>query len=511
MKKIALTIMFITICSKIFGFSRDLILSYFFGTSYISDAYLISLTIPSVIFGFIGTAINTSYIPMQSRIIAEDGDERATTYTSNLVNLLLIFVTIIIIICLIFTEPIVKLFAVGFTGETLETAVLFTKIGLIGMYFTAMISVFRGYLQLKNNFVIPALIGFPLNFITILAIVIAAKGNFVILAIGTLLATISEFLFMVPSIGKEGYRYKFYLNFSDERIYETIKIGIPVIIGASVNQINTLLDRTIASTIEVGAISALNYASRLNLFIQGIFVTSLVTVLYPLISNYATQGNMKKLKSATLESINIISIFLVPITFGTMIFSREIIELLFGRGAFDETAVNMTSIALFYYAVGILGFGLRDILSRVFYALQDTKTPMTNATIGVVINIVLNLVFSRYMGVGGLALATSISALVTTTLLFYSLRKKFGSFGLKSVTMTLIKVFTASILMGIIAKISYLIWSKVTYSSISLVASVGTGAMIYFILIMFMKIEEIDTILNIFKNKVNRNKQINKE
>jgi putative peptidoglycan lipid II flippase len=170
MKKIAILIMLITIFSKIFGFARDLTLSYFYGASNISDAYLISLTIPSVIFSFIGIGISTGYIPILSHIERVNGVKEGNRFTNNIINIMLILCTVIIILGSVFTEQIVKVFASGFVGETLVLAVKFTKLSLFGIYFTGMISILTGYLQLKGNYTIPALIGFPLNIFIIISI-----------------------------------------------------------------------------------------------------------------------------------------------------------------------------------------------------------------------------------------------------------------------------------------------------------------------------------------------------
>lgn len=504
MKKIALIIMIITLFSKFLGFGRDIVLSYFFGASSISDAYLISLTIPSVIFGFIGAGIVTAYIPMQSRILSGFGEEAGSEFTSNFTNIILMLVSIILLVSMVFTEPIVKLFAIGFSGDTLELTTNFTKISLFGMYFTALIAIFSGYLQIKDNYVVPALIGFPLNIIMIISIIIASQGNYIFLALGTVLATASQFFIMVPFIKKEKFKYSFLVNLKDDRIIKTLHIATPVVIGTSVNQVNILVDRTIASYLEVGGISALNYANRLNLFIQGLFVTSIITAMYPMISSYAINKNFEGIKKALKESINIITIFVLPITIGGMIFSNEIVKMLFGRGAFDENAIKMTSIALFFYAIGMPGFGFREVLARGFYSIQDTKTPMINATIGVFLNIVLNIILSRFMGIGGLALATSISATCTTILLFISLRKKIGAFGIKNISISFFKILFASFIMGGFAKLSFNYLSAYLSQNSSLLMSIGVGAVSYFVIIYFMKIEDIDLIVGSVKKKLGR-------
>ena len=501
MKKTALIIMFITLISKFLGFGRDIFLSYYFGASKISDIYIISQTVPSVIFGIIGVGIATAYIPMQSRISENLGEEEAYRFTSNFTNIIIVIVTFILIIGVAYTEEIVRFFALGFSGETLRITTVFTRISLFGMYFSALISIFSGYLQIKKNFVIPAIIGIPLNLIIMISIFFASKGNYVILAIGTLIASGSQFVLMLPFIFKEKFRYKCIIDLKDENIKKTMLISLPIIIGASVNQINVLVDRTIASTIAIGGISALNYANKLNLFIQGLVVTSIVTVIYPLLSSYASKDNIDGVKKIILEAVNIIAILVLPIMIGTMVFSNQVVDLLFGRGAFDETAIKMTSLALFFYSFGMLGFGLREVISRGFYSLQDTKTPMINAAFGMFVNIVLNFILSRYLGIGGLALATSISATLTTILLFISLRMKIGAFGLKQISVSLAKILIASLIMGFISKMSFSYLVLISSQNISLLFSVGLGALSYFIIIYFMKIDNVDIFVLSIKRK----------
>ena len=501
MKKTAFVIMLITLLSKFMGFGRDLILSYFFGASGISDAYLVSLTIPSVIVGFIGVGIVTAYIPMQDKITCESGEAVGARFTSNLTNIVLLVVSILLFFSIIFAENIVKLFALGFSGETLKVAVEFTEITLFGMYFTVLISIYSGYLQLKNNYVVPALIGLPLNIIIMISIVLAADGKYIILAIGTLLAMAAQFFFMVPFIRKNNFNYSFEFNFRDDRIKQTIYIALPVIVGTSVNQLNILVDRTIASELAVGGISALNYANRLNLFVQGLFVNSIITVMYPKISTYANMKDFKGMKKTIQESLNIIAIFVLPITVGAIIFSKQIIVLLFGRGAFDANAINMTAISLYFYSIGMIGFGFREVLARGFYAMQDTKTPMINAAVGMFLNIILNIILAKYLGIGGLALATSIAAIFTTILLFISLRKKLGSFGSRQIITTLGKLLIASIIMGLISKSSYNYLLNFFTVNISLLLAMIVGVFVYFIILSAMKIEDVNTCISLFKKK----------
>lgn len=501
MKKTALLIMILTILSKLLGLGRELTLSYFYGASHISDAYLISIVIPGVIFGFISAGLSAGYIPIYSQILNNEGESIANRFTSNLINISLLLSLIVVIFSFIFSNQIVKIFASGFEGESLKLAVDFTRITLFAILFTGIVSIFTGFLQINGNYMIPALIGFPLNFFIILSIALSLKINTKVMALGYVVAVAFQVLLMILFIKKNRFKYTFSIDLKDKYMKKMLYIALPIILGVSVNQINMLVDRTIASTIVVGGISALNYAERLNGFVQGIFVISISTALYPLISKMAAENNIKGLKIALSESITGINLLVLPATIGSMIFAVPIVSILFGRGAFDNNAVILTSSALFFYSIGMVGFGLREILSRAFYSLQDTKTPMINAAIGMLLNIVLNIILSSYMGIAGLALATSIAAIFTTGLMFVSLRNKIGPFGIKHIAISFLKILFASLSMGGISKLSYYYMTSTLNQSLSLIFAVLIGAISYCILINFMKIEDVDLIIGLIRKR----------
>ncbi len=502
MKKTALLIIIITIISKFVGFGREMVLAYFYGASSISDAYLISMAIPGTIFAFIASGLSTVFIPIYTKIETEFGVKQANSYTTNLVNILLLICTLLISFGLIFTEQIVRVFALGFEGEILNLAVSFTRISLLGIYFNALITIFSAYLQINGNYAIPALIAFPYNLCIIISIISSSRGNLMILAFGVFFAAIAQFLFLIPFIVKKGYRYKPIINVTDPNIKYMVYLALPVFIGVAVNDVNVIVDKTMASQIYEGGISVLNYAQRLNDFAQGIVVLSISTAMYPLISKLAADNDISSFKKILSESITGINILVVPCTIGAMVLSQPIIEMLFGRGAFDKQAIEMTAYALFFYAIGMTGIGLRQILSRSFYALQDSKTPMINASIGVVVNIILNLILSRFLGVGGLALATSISATFITVLLITGLRKKIGAFGFRNITISFFKILSASVLMGIIAKVFFNYLTTTLSQNLSLLLAMAVGAATYFVLIYFMKIEDVDAVVKAVRKRI---------
>lgn len=497
MKKTAVILILIIFLSKAIGFSRDVILAYYYGASSISDAYLISLTIPVVVFSFIQVALSTAYIPLYNEIKIKNSEKRANQYTNNILSINLVLCTIIILITLIGIKPIVHIFAAGFDEKTFNLAVEYTRISIFSIYFISCIAVFIPFLHVNNKYYIPALIGFPLNIITIISIVVSTKLNSKILAYGSVLAYFSQFILLYIYIYIKGFRYKFFINIKDIYIKKLLIITIPAILGASVNQINVLIDRTIASGLPSGSISVINYANQLTLLVESIFVAPFITIMYPVITKMIVNKDIDNTKKTIKESVNSVSLLVTPAMIGFLIFSREIVILLYGRGAFEQQAIQNTSNVLFYLSLGLIGFGFREVLVRVFYAMQDTKTPVINSVIAMIMNIILNIILSEIYGVVGLALATSISAIFAVILLFISLQRKTGLVEFKNISITFVKILIASLAMGVISRFIYNNLLQVMSNNLTLIISIISGALIYLIIISFMKIEDVDKITNI--------------
>lgn len=506
MKRTAFMIMVITLVSKIIGFGRELLLSYFYGASDVTDAYLIAITIPSVILGFVIQSISSIYIPQFSGIENEYGTDEAHRFTSNLINISVLLLTIIVVVSVIFSEPLVKIFASGFEGKTLDLTVRFTRISIFSVYFIFLTRLLSAYLQIKNSFLITSFVGIPHAIILMFSLYFSVKIDIIMLPIGIIVASFFQFVILTPSLVKRGYKYYKIMNFKDNNIKKMAVMSLPVMMGLSVNQINVLVDRTVASRIAEGGISALMYARYLDDFVVAIFVLSLTTVIFPSISKFAAANDLLSIKKLLRESITTINIIIIPATLGFMIFATPIVQLVYHRGAFDVRALHLTSSALFFYSIGMLGASLRTVLSKFFFSLEDTKTPNKTAVVALVINIVLNIILSRYLGIGGLALATSIAAIVSTGLMFIGLRKKIGPFGMKQISISFLKILFASLVMGGLAKLSFIYLAASLSQNLSLILAIGIGAVTYIVIIYFIKIEDVDVITDSIKRKMHKTK-----
>jgi len=328
-----------------------------------------------------------------------------------------------------------------------------------------VIYIFTAMLQIRNSFLVPALIGIPANLVAIASYALAGSDSR-ILAIGIVIGLSLQAFFLILAAKKAGFRYTRTFKPGDRRIKELLIFSIPVIIGVSVNQVNVLVDKSIASGIAVGGISALGYAQVVNGFVQGIFVEPVSSVMYPSISRMAADGDMETLSETLGNAVVYVLLMILPAMTGILVLSGPITRLIFQRGAFSDEAAILTSTALFFYSIGHGAYALRDLTSRTFYALGDTGTPMKNSIFGMVLNIILNIVLSRYLGIGGLALATSIAAIVTAFILLISLGRRMPMAALRRKLGSIMKITVSSAVMGSIVWFTYVLMEADNHTTI---------------------------------------------
>lgn len=497
---------FFTVLSKILGFIRELVLSYFFGSNALTDAFVISWNIPLVVFGGIATALLTCYVPMYHNV--KSGGKKAIDYfNSNLISIVFIISLIIISVFLIFDETIIRTFFINtdklHTQETFIYTVRFSHLMIWTMAFLGISFILQGYLQVHEQFKIVGLMGIPLNLFIISGFLLAVKFNSLFMALGVLLG----YAFYVPYFAfpayKLGFRYKPVLNFKDPNVKAIILLVIPVFFGRMVFDINLMIDRYLASGLQSGTVSCLNYANKLNLMINSVVVTSVGTTIFPRISKLVHDKKMDEVKNTLSVSLGSMSIFLVPIAFAMTSLSRPIVSLIFERGAFDATSVKITSEALTFYSISMISLGWRQIMEKVFYAMNDTKTPMINSILSISVNIILNLALIGSMQHKGLALATTVSSVTTAMLFFFKLQKKIGKFADKSLKDSFIKIIISSAIMAIFAKMIFQIADKFISKNVFVFLIVVLVSMIiYYILLKVFKVKELKIAENIIKSKI---------
>ncbi len=241
------------------------------------------------------------------------------------------------------------------------------------------------------------------------------------------LASLSQLFSVIPASINMGYKYEFKLNSKDVYFKEMIVLLIPIIVALSVNRVNLLIDRSMASNLPKGSISYLNYADNIVQLVLGIFITAIVTVLFPIISEEYSRDNGEASGRMMRKGMKIILGIAIPATIILVVFSEPLVKLFFQRGgAFGIKATKITSEVLIYYALGLISRAFVLILTKIHYATYDSITPPTIYAIlgGIIINFILNIILSKYMGVAGIALATSISTTVIMLFLLLELKAK---------------------------------------------------------------------------------------
>lgn len=501
--KATFIVMLMTILSRFIGFGRDILAAYHFGVEGSYDIYVASVAIPESVFMIVGLAISTTFIPMLSEIKHNKSKEEMFRFSNNVINILSIISIFIIILGLIFTKEIVNIFVPNFSSEKIELTIFLTRITLFNVILLCINVCFLSILQVCEDFILPALLGIFFNLPIIIYLIFFKNVSVVGLAIANVLGNLIRVLVQLPSLYKQGYRLNLHINLKDEKLKSMLILIIPVIIGAGANSINMLVDKSIASGLATGSMAALEYSQRLIQFVSTAITTSLVSVVYPIMANRLNEGDKEGFLKYLSKSIIIICLFLIPITLGIMFLSDDIIKVIYERGKFDSNAVVLTSMALLGYSIQLPFTGIRDILNSSLFSMKKTKVTTLNGIIGVVVNIVLSIILSKYFGVLGIAIATSISAFVISILLLNSTKKLIGTFNPKELLVKVLKIINISLVM--IMSLYYLNKLVVINNSFLVILLDGSvGAIIFFVLCRVIKIEEVEEALNIIKEKFRR-------
>ncbi|WP_099203292.1 murein biosynthesis integral membrane protein MurJ [Miniphocaeibacter massiliensis] len=509
MKSTTIILMIITIVSKVIGALRESVLSRLFGTGAEAAAFNLAMTIPVVVFSFISVGITTGFIPTYKRLEDREGYLIADRFTSNLGNIIFILSLFLMIICQIFSKQLTYLFAFDLEPEARELAIPFLQITFLSLIPTAVATVYRGYLNCKGEFIVPAIQGFILNFFILISLFLGKFINIYFLAIGLAFATSVQFIPYIPAVKRKGFIWTKVLNVKEREIKEMLIMALPVILGVSINQLNVMIDKNLASIIlQSQGVTIMNYAAKLSEFVNGIVIVSIGTVIYPTLSKIAGRNNIKEFKKTVLESLTSMNILVFPAMTGLMVLTYPIVKLVYEGGNFKPEDTAITVPCLLFYAMGLAGIAMRDTFSKAFYSLKDTKTPMYNSIIMIILNITISALFSIVFkwGLVGLAFGTTVAAYYGAITLFIKLKKKIGKFErTNAFKRENLKMLVSSLVMGLVSFLAYNLALKIIGSSnLSLLIAIVIAGLTYFIMLVVLKVKELHSLLNSFKSKMNK-------
>lgn len=419
-------VMAVTVVSKILGFLRDIVLAYYYGTSLVTDAFFVAQTIPEFLFILVVQTISIGFIPVYVRIAQKQDENAANEFTNKILKLCMLLSILLIIFVNLFATEIVTVFASGFTGEKAALTVGFTRIIVFSMFFRIIVAVYSAYLNANSRFLKPAMNGVILDVVSIIAIIVSFYTSSVVIVFGTIAATFLQFMSLFTTVVKmKPIIRPSFRGMIDDNVKQMIALLLPVALGVGASQINVLADRTMASSIP-GAISSLNYANKVNNVLENIIIFSLSTVIFPAFSRCAASGDLPSLKKQLNKSMDVVSVTMIPCSCVSFVFSSTIIQILFERGAFGVTAIENSAAAMRFYSIGLLFLSYNAIMNRALYALKKVRQLSYISCGTVAVNIGMNFLLKPVMGIGGLALATSISNIFATFAMMYLIVKELG-------------------------------------------------------------------------------------
>lgn len=492
----------LTLISKCLGFVREMVMAGCFGTSYVVDAYVMAQNIPNILFAGILSAVSTSFMPLFSEKMEREGEESGNKFVNEVLNLLLKASIVVAIFGIVFAKQFVQVFASGFTGEQATLTMFFLRIAFLFLIFNSLNQLLTAYLHYKNVFLPQIAFGYLQNFIVISFVILGAYINEKLIIFGLLCSYILINLLLTRLANKKGLKRVY--SFKNSGVAKQIMVlALPTFIGGYVAQINTYVDKMLASGLPEGSVAALNYALLIVSLVSGLTVSIISTITFPKLNQARAAGNQEYYNEVLSKSFNLIFIIVVPFALGAMAFSEEVVQVIYERGAFDTTATAMTAVALFWYSPHLAVSTLNKPIIQAYQSNKEMKTLMYIGFVVVTVNVCLDFLLIKKMGIAGLAFATSIAGTVGFILRVLILKKKYPQIKAIESKRKLCIIGISAGCSVAIAAIAYdwlvaVIWlPRLMYLGIVVVIA----SLIYIFMLNLLKIDELKVLWNIFKKR----------
>lgn len=494
--KSTLTFSFLTIISRITGLLKWILLSAALGLSRFQDAYNVAHVLPNMIYEFVlGGIFTAAFIPI---FVPYLSDEEKKKEGWNIINILfsaiLLWLGIISLLCSIFSSQLTYIQTIlAKSHEDRVMAVYFFRFFAFQILLYGISSYFTGILNAYHKFAITAAAPIINNLVVILTLFIfikfpqiGAEG----LVIGTMLGVVMMAAVQLPQIIKLGWRPRFVFRLKDEVIINFLKLGIPVAGYVAINQIGFLVRTNLAYPYE-GGFSALQIGFTFFNLPYGIFAVAVTTVIFPTLSKMALKEDWVEYRRIASKGFRWITLALFPSAILMFLLSKPAVTLLMQYGKFTGKDSDFLSRVISAYAIGIVPYGFFMFLTRIFYALKDTKTPMMINIFGVAFNIISNIIAVKYFGVEGIALMVGATYLLMCIFGFRILYKRVGAFERNTFSYPIIAVGVTSLISGIfifiVKNLIHLSGSRHLVAAFTLIIPAAVGILIYFALIIFLK------------------------
>ncbi|HEX2142632.1 MAG TPA: murein biosynthesis integral membrane protein MurJ, partial [Candidatus Limnocylindria bacterium] len=373
-------------------------------------------------------ALSAALIPVFSSYRARGQEAEAWRLASSVINLVVIALAGLSLVMAIFAPLLVPIVAPGFDAPTTELTIRMTRVMLLSPVLIGMGAVVSGILNSYERFAVPSLAPLAYNLAIILAAIFLAPFMGVEgLAVGVAVGSLAHLVIQLPELGRVGQRYDLTIGLSHPGVRKVVWLMGPRMLGLAAGQLNFIVSTVLASGLPEGSITAYNYAFQLSQIPVGVLGVSVAIALFPSLSRDAALGRLPDIRRQVAGSLRILVFLAAPLTAALIVLAEPIASVFFQYGLFGERSAERTAGALVFFAIGLVGHIVVHVLNRAFYAMQDTRTPVTFAMIAVAINLPLMAWLVGPMGVQGLALALSISSLLEVAALLWALRRRIES------------------------------------------------------------------------------------
>ncbi len=450
--------------SRLLGLAREAILGAAFSAGNEMDAFRAATRVTETLYVLVaGGALGSAFIPTFTAYLARGERESGWQVASAVINLVFL-VTMIAAVGTAMMAPwlVATVLAPGYDAPTQALTVSLLRWTLLSTVVFGVSGLIMGILNANDHFFAPALAPSLYNLGIILgATVLARWWGIHGVAIGTVLGALLHLLIQLPALLKLDWRYSPTLGLHLEGVREVGRLMGPRVLGLAVTQFHFWVNTNLGSRIPVaGVVAALTWGWQLMLLPQGIFAQAIATVAFPTFSAQAARADRAGLRTAIASVLGFVLFLTLPATVGLIMLGRPLVQILFMRGRFDAQAVEMVVWALNWYAIGLAAHSGLEIITRAFYALHDTWTPVGVGSLAMTLNVLLSIVLARlfslfdagerpWLGLGGLALANSVATTLETLSLTWLLRRRLGGLDAHQLWHSLWRTLAASAAMGL--------------------------------------------------------------
>ena len=445
--------------SRLLGLVRSVAIADAFGTDPELAAYWVAFRLPDLVFQLLaGATLSAAFIPTFSRVQLRGGEAQAWRLASSVLNLISIATALLAGVAFLFAPLIVPLLAPGLGEESgrqpelRALAVELTRLMLLSPILFGMSGMVTGILNARQHFWAPALAPMIYNASIIFgALFLSGPLGVHGLAWGVVIGSGGHLLVQLPALGRVGMRWRPSLDAGSEGVREVMRLMGPRMLGLAATQLNFVVVIFFASFVSDQAISAVSYAFLMAMLPVGVVGMAISTAAFPALAQQAAGQQIQTLRTSLAASLRMILFLAIPASVGLIVLATPATRLLLQRGAFSAASTDLVAAALIFYAVGVAGHAAVEILSRGFYALADTATPVRIAVLAMLLNVALCATLVWPFGIRGLAAASSVAALTECVLLWLALQARLGGLDRLQMQRSLVRTVIASAVMGEVA------------------------------------------------------------